>query len=1446
MATERQLKFHKLLFLLLLAVFGLCRTTSVYSTELNIPEIPLFVEGSKTPLLQLVMQRDNSLFYEAYPSYEDINNDGVLDTSYKPLEIDYYGYFDSFFCYQTTIDHLEPVSHTSNKKCTVGWSGDFLNFATMTRMDLLRRSLYGGQRVVDTASETRLRRAFVPRDNHTWGFEYESELINGFNISDYTPLLEPANGHRHLFATNNVYLTPEPYFRIRRNSTQRIWEWVDKEQTQGDGSATDEINLDVTVCKIGFLEDFCKRYPDGNFKPIGLLHEYGENNSMYFSLLTGSFNNNLQGGVLRQRFESFGDQEINPSNGTYTDSNSIVENLDSLQIPNDFSLTNVYHDCHARPLRPFNNGECRAWGNPIAEMMFEGMRYISGAMQPTPEFLTSGGVDADLGLSPAPWDDPYSDNQPYAQCSRAYQLVISDPSPSFDSDHLPGSDFSSFNSTNLGDMHVGNLADFVSSHETDLPGQKFIGEAGAIQDQAPSTKLVTSFRDIRGQAPEAPHRQGSYYASSVAYFGHTNDLHPNAPGEQTVSNFTLALGAPIPSIEVDVAGGKMVFAPFSRSVRACLVPEGLEINPFKPTNALVSFNIESLTDTSGSIRISFEDQEQGHDFDQDALVRYSYNVTGNQVTMTLDSINASTCFVQHMGYVVSGSTEDGVYLVIRSENSDPAIDPDYLLDVPPGELPGGNWEDGQALPLTSTITFTADSNPAAKALNSPLWYAAKWGGFNDINEDGIPQRQEWDVNLDGTPDNYFSVTNPAEMLTTMRSVFQQISAISAAASSVAASSGSLRTASKIYTSEFKSNAWTGDVLSRTINTDGEVSPTPDWSAKEALRNQVATGSREILTYNPVSQKGIAFRWPQNSSNPTSDELSSPQVNALSRNPVSLQQDALGEQRIEFLRGEPQANFREREDVLGDIIHASPVLVGRPSNFYPDNWGTGAPENAKPYSDFAAQHRHRQRVVYVGANDGMLHAFDAGQWNGIEYSDGTGNELFAYVPSPAYPNLSELTNVNYTHKNFVDATPQIADVFIDGNWRTVLIGGLRGGGQGIYALDITEPDSVEENTADQHVLWEFTDEQQSGVGFTYSSPVIARMANGKWAAIMSGGYNNSADQVGYQRGDGRASVIIVDIESGQMMRILHPATTQCQGNQLNPNGAAQPTAVDLNNDFKIDTIYAGDLYGCVYAFDVSDSSPAGWHDGELKHEAVDDSNNPAPITSPIAVGTHPTGQGVMLYFGTGKYLEPSDQHPGQAKRRFYAIWDRGWGTNTDSRTKISNGNLLKQSITAVETRGIDTDSDNTIDEYVNVRLTSQESIDWETHEGWYINLEFGEYLGEQVISTPLLRDGKVFLSTHIPTGNECKPNQDGWFMIFDARSGAMLSDNQFDLDKDGKRNDGNLAGVSGLVNPLTPPTILAANAGDILLSQTARDPQINSSALHSNFREGRLTWRELEP
>ncbi len=1425
-----------------LSITLLFSSVTAFTAELNLSETPLFISGSKTALVQLIMQRDNKLFFEAYPSYEDINQDGVLDIRYKPHEIDYFGYFDSHFCYQNLNgSNLEAVSQTPDKMCSTGWSGDYLNFLTMTRMDVMLKALYGGKRLVDLSGRTVLRRAFVPWENHTWGIAYDSMAVDGYLISDYSPLSQPVAGRRHLLSTSNVKRNDVPYLRVRENTAEEIWQWVDKERVQGDGWSSLDIILDVEVCKDGFLEESCQQYPDDNYKPVGLLHEYGENNAMYFSLLSGSYENNLQGGVLRQPMASFGENEIDPITGVFTGNPGIVTSLDAIQIPNDYRSNTVQRDCGWINNRPFRNGECRAWGNPIAEMMYEGMRYFSGIQAPTPQFETTGGMDATLGLQAATWDDPYANTQPYAQCSSAYQLVISDPSPSFDGDQLPGSDFARFSGTGLSGLHVGDLADKISKNEDAIPGLKFIGQVGALADGSPSPKQVTTFRNIRGQSPEAPHRQGSYYAPSVAYYGHQNDVHPGAPGEQTVGNFTLALGSPLPSINVEVGSQRISFAPFAKTVNFCG-----RIFPYKPTNAIVGFTVEEITATSGSFRVSFEDMEQGADNDMDAVSRYRYTVSGGQVNMEVESLVASGCAIQHMGYTVSGSTDDGVYLVVR--DSDTAInrDSDYELDVPPGESPGSGWNDGVALPLKSSINFTPSTTQAAEQLASPLWYAAKWGGFNDVNGDGIPQPAEWDANGDGNPDNYFPVTDPSRMAQTMRSVFNRISEEAGAATAISTSSGSLKTGNRVYSAAFRSGKWTGDVTSQYISTVGEISAIPDWSASDQLTARINAGiAREIISYNPTSRKGVPFQWPVDAGAPETDEISAAQVQALSRNPITDLQDTLGEKRIEYLRGSEVDGFRRRASPLGDIVHSSPILVGAPSSYYPDSWGLSEPETLKPYSQFGRDNRDRRRIVYVGANDGMVHAFDAGLWDGTQWNSGTGDEVFAYVPSPVYTRLPELTDPKYSHKYYVDATPRAADVFINGDWRTVVIGALGRGGQGVYALDVTDPDKVTEDNAEDAVLWEFTDREDRGLGYMYSSPVIARMHNGKWMAIVANGYNNSTRNVGYQRGGGWASIIFIDIETGKKVRKLFAGSGDCRGTSRTPNAMAEPTAVDFDGDNIVDAIYAGDLYGCVTRFDVTDKKPSRWRNGEVKHRAVDDNGNPTPITSAVSVGSHPSGTGVLVYFGTGKYLEPSDQISTR-DNRIYAIWDKGPNTRTHNLTRIGAGNMLQQTINNEEIYEYDTDDDGVNDEAIEIRESSNHEIDWAKHEGWYLDLKYNVAQGEQVLAAPVLRDGKVLLSTHIPTGNECAPGQQGWFMILNAGNGGMSPSSLLDLNNDFRANEPPVSGIRNQVNPFSSPTVVAGSGKDVIISQSPVNPEQQTLSLATSFIDGRMTWRELEP
>jgi type IV pilus assembly protein PilY1 len=204
-------------------------------------KIPPFVNASAPPLVMLVMGRDHTLYYEAYNDASDLNEDGVLDTFYKP-DIDYYGYFDSYkyYTYSTARGRFEPAGETIDKKVPPSgsfWSGDFLNYLTMARIDVMRKVLYGGYRSIDTATETVLERAYIPNDGHCWGKEYTSEDVDGYSISDYTPYAQPAGGNRHLFGTGSIvppgHSNYAPLLRVKLDSPHRIWTWVSAEN--GDG-----------------------------------------------------------------------------------------------------------------------------------------------------------------------------------------------------------------------------------------------------------------------------------------------------------------------------------------------------------------------------------------------------------------------------------------------------------------------------------------------------------------------------------------------------------------------------------------------------------------------------------------------------------------------------------------------------------------------------------------------------------------------------------------------------------------------------------------------------------------------------------------------------------------------------------------------------------------------------------------------------------------------------------------------------------------------------------------------------------------------------------------------------------------------------------------------------------------------------------------------------------
>jgi hypothetical protein len=831
-------KVFLLIFAILLAFTGQ-RSYSANMTDYCY--VPPTMGTSIPPLVMLVMERDHRLYYEAYNDASDLDGDGKLDVGYKH-SIDYYGYFDPYKCYRydTSRRMFVPVYRTTDKYCRGdAWSGNFLNWLAMSRIDVLKKVLYGGRRETDSASETVLSATYIPQDAHSWGKEVS--LISGErsyvpNIDKLTPLGNPTSGRRHLFCVVSKSDGEVPVIRVLRNRTNRIWEWASKERPVCDNSlgTPEEYYVRVKVCdpSVG-LEPNCKRYPAGTYKPIGLLQKYGEYEGggkwcskslkpcnsdsdcnistdglcidkakMYFGLLTGSYTKNLSGGVLRKNIWSIQD-ELNPNTGIFQSSESVPGNiiltLERMKVIG-FGYPNTayyyyYNNCGWIADRPLSEGQCRMWGNPIAEMMYEALRYLAGKGTPTSSFTYGGTHDSGLNLPKPDWgirqgSSYYKPYQLFPICAKPFMLVLSDINVNYDSDSLPGSSFGGI-SGDLTGLNVSTLANTISTNEG-ISGYYFIGQSGSFYDFICSSKSVSGFANIRGLCPEEPTKHGSYYSAAVAYYGNTR-FRDNFSGSKppNVKTYSVALASPLPDISINVGGRTVRITPLGKSVSGCygvneacyekctitrdatgnLRISGCTSDAYCPTNQIADFYVEEVNyDSRGNLtyakfRINFEDAEQGADYDMDAIVFYEISVLGsNQIQIKVTSEYGAGCIDQVFGFTISGTTEDGTWLVVKDG------------DVPnPGQP--NDWGTPYvvaSMPLTWQKTFTVTGG-AAGQLKNPLWYAAKWGGFDDLNGNNVPDLpSEWDKDGDGNPDTYFFVANPLKMEEQLEKAFSDI------------------------------------------------------------------------------------------------------------------------------------------------------------------------------------------------------------------------------------------------------------------------------------------------------------------------------------------------------------------------------------------------------------------------------------------------------------------------------------------------------------------------------------------------------------------------------------------------------------------------------------------------------------------------------------------------
>lgn len=786
---------------------------SVYNIN-DYTAYPPFLASAAPPLVMLVMSRDHRLFFKAYNDVMDLDDDGVVDTTYKDT-VEYFGYFNPNGCYEydTSDSRFEvrsAATGTNSHYCSSRWSGNFLNWATMARMDVIRKVFYGGKRSVDTSNTTVLQRVKLPRDAHSWVKAY-----NGSDISQLTPHSWTAISICNL---NQAKTDANPLMYVMNGFLPYAASTEGKEcvsEYQGGPALTinSTLNVNVLVCDATLMDPNCVEHKNGasasSWKPAGIMQNLGMNRNgtpdaaddtvtMKFGLMTGSYAANVSGGVLRTNIVDI-NNEVDNTNGQIKGTSKIISNINNFEII-QYNYNTGWYDAGGSegscvPAEPatLTNGTCKSWGNPIGEILYETVRYFKGLSGPTSEYRPS---NPDSGISSltveAQWDDPFTNCPP---CSKPFALIFSDASPSYDSDHLPGSYW--YQTTSTSDIpSVQTLITNSGINTLEGVGNYFVGESNATADRSCSSKTVTSFATMRGLCSEEPTKQGAFYTAAIAHHAKTTDLR-NLSYAQKMTTYSVVTNSPFPELEYTVNGNKVVIIPTfhdgcpNTSYAGC-TSQGL--NGDNSKGELVDFQYcqgnAVDTDSNGSLDdwttaqsqgyqhcydILWDDAEYGWDYELDIRYRIYVRTNASTIDVMTRGLYAAAGHTDYAGYLIKGVASEGEFLDIKCGGTAGFNDCDRF--------------DNNETPV-NTRTFTPNGSTVGH-LKDPLWYAAKYGGFEDRNGNSKPDLAgEWDSDANGVPDTYFYAANPLKLEEQLTAAFLAIlnKTTSGTAASVLASS----------------------------------------------------------------------------------------------------------------------------------------------------------------------------------------------------------------------------------------------------------------------------------------------------------------------------------------------------------------------------------------------------------------------------------------------------------------------------------------------------------------------------------------------------------------------------------------------------------------------------------------------------------------------------------
>ena len=611
---------------------------------------------------------------------------------------------------------------------------------------------------------------------------------------------------------------------------------------------------------------------------------------------------------------------------------------------------------------------------------------------------------------------------------------------------------------------------------------------------------------------------------------------------------------------------------------------------------------------------------------------------------------------------------------------------------------------------------------------------------------------------------YYNANNEAELTTNLNNAVNDIVASVSNAGGVATQTDIVSSGNKVFQPVFNPQGWYGELRCFNLDSAGNFNPAISQCTPNAKAVIPVAADRKIYTSKVTGSTTTSFIF--NSSNLST--MTTAQSNFLGSTAAERTNV------INFIRGQNISGYRARANgLLGDIIDSQPVVVSKPIGQSLDSG----------YATFSTNNANRN-IVFIGANDGMLHAFSISNMT----------ELMGYIPSPVYSNLKALTSPDYgmsggtPHEFHVNGSMRQADIKIGSNWKTILVGGLAQGGEGYYAIDATQESNF--SNVSNTIKWEWTDQNTNTMGFAFGTPIIYNVRTAADtvtpAVILTNGYENNWVKGATTQLANTSSLYIINADTGALIK---------QIDVVGGAGLSSPAGVDAGQDGVLDYVYAGDINGKMWRFDLTSDKPS---DFKVITTPIYNAGISKPIVMRPAVmqlnKADGTPIGNLVMFGTGKLLTDSDR-PDLSQQSFYTILDK----MEDSPTTIVEADLQQQSI--IDTKEISSGTDIRIGNYRKVS-TSPLDLRTETNtasttknKGWFINFPVSS---ERIVTSPMIFEDKILFGTGIPqTTEKCIPGGKGWIMGLNPFTGSVTTNNSkktklpysfIDIKKDGRSTD----------------------------------------------------------